>query len=425
MEKVKLTMNALFAGIGTQERGIENSGCFDLTVICTSEIDKDAIISYAAIHKGLTPEMVKEYPDYPSLKEMKAELAKKNIGCNPDKKNPLEWLINATGKEIKTCWLACRLNNNLGDICKIKELPYADLWTVSFPCQDISCIGKMKGFKQESGTRSSLVWVQIDLLEKAVNDGIPPKYLLFENAKELLRKFKDGFSEICTKLSELGYNSYAVELDAQNCGVPQSRKRTFAIFIRKDINIGRFDFPKPFPLENQLEDVLEKGVGEEYYIQDKDLDKFFDECVAAGALPDPNSKEPIAVVRNEKWYQGRKGISDNKYFEKGYDKEKESALVGHSREFVSKNGYFPHIFLPVSGAHVKDHIARCLLTGCGEQTRKNSMVVLEVLPMKDKAGQDIRFRIGRTAIENIRRLINNEMFRKEKYIEKGENDERI
>lgn len=148
-------------------------------------------------------------------------------------------------------------------------------------------------------------------------------------------------------------------------------------------------------------------------------------CVAAGALPDPNSKEPIAVVRNEKWYQGRKGISDNKYFEKGYDKEKESALVGHSREFVNKNGYFPHIFVPVDRTHVKKHIARCLLTGCGEQTRKNSMVVLEVLPMKDKAGQDIRFRIGRTAIENIRRLIKNEMFRKEKYIEKGENDERI
>ena len=73
----------VWIGIATQERGIENSGCFDLTVICTSEIDKDAIISYAAIHKGLTPEMVKEYPDYPSLKEMKAELAKKNIVWTP------------------------------------------------------------------------------------------------------------------------------------------------------------------------------------------------------------------------------------------------------------------------------------------------------------------------------------------------------
>ena len=200
----------------------------------------------------------------------------------------------------------------------------------------------------------------------------------------------------------------------------RDRGRVFVICLRKDLDTDGFDFPNPFLLETQLEDVLEKEVGEEYYIQDKDLDKFFDECVAAGALPDPNSKEPIAVVRNEKWYQGRKGISDNKYFEKGYDKEKESALVGHSREFVSKHGYFPHIFLPVSGAHVKDHIARCLLKGCGEQTKKNTMVVLGVLPMKDKADHDIRFRIGRTAIENIRRLINNGVIRKENIIEKEE-----
>lgn len=419
MEKVKLSMNTLFAGIGAQEYGIKKSGCFELTVVSTSEIDRDAVISYAAIHNGLTPEMIDEYPNYPDIEEMKIELAEKNIG-DPDKKKPLRWLNKASEKEIKKYWLACRLNNNLGDICKIKKLPWADLWTVSFPCQDISCAGKKKGFKKNSGTRSSLVWEQIRLLKKAVEDGIPPKYLLFENVIDLLRKFKDGFNEICTELSRLGYNTYALVLDAQNCGVPQSRKRAFVISIRKDLDTGRFDFPKPFPLENQLEDVLEKEVGEEYYIQDKDLDQFFDECVAAGALPDPNSKEPIAVVRNEKWYQGRKGISDNKYFEKGYDKEKESALVGHSREFVSKHGYFPHIFVPVDRTHVKKHIARCLLTGCGSPTRKNSMVVLGVLPMKDKAGQDIRFSISRTAIENIRRLINNGVIRKENNIDKEE-----
>lgn len=419
MEKEKLSVITLFSGIGMQERGIENSGCFDLTVICTSEIDKDAVFTYAILHKGLTPEMMEEYPNYPSIEEMKTELAEKNIG-DPDKKNPLKWLNKASENEIKKYWLACRLNNNLGDICKIKELPYADLWTVSFPCQDISQIGKMKGFKQESGTRSSLVWVQIDLLEKAVNDGIAPKYLMFENTPALLGEFKDDFDELCAELSELGYNTYAAELDAQNCGVPQSRKRVFAVCIRKDLDTDGFDFPKPFPLETQLEDILEKEVGEEYYIKDKDLDKFFDECVAAGALPDPNSKEPIAVVRNEKWYQGRKGIWDNKYFEKGYEKEKESALVGHSREFVRKHGYFPHIFLPVSRTHVKDHIARCLLRGCGEPTKKNTMVVLGILPVKDKADQDMRFRISRTAIENIKRLINNGVLRKENYIDKEE-----
>lgn len=419
MKKEKLSMNSLFCGIGTQERGIENTGCYDLTVISTSEIDKDAVFTYAVIHKGFTPEMLEEYPNYPSIEEMKAELAEKNIG-DPDKKNPLKWLKKASENEVKKYWLACRLNNNLGDICKIKELPYADLWTVSFPCQDISCIGKKRGFKRESGTRSSLVWMQIELLEKAVNGGKAPKYLMFENTPPLLGKFKDDFDELCAKLSKLGYNTYAAVLDAQDCGVPQSRKRVFAICIRKELDTNGFDFPEPIPLEIQLEDILEKEVSEEYYIKDKDLDVFFEECVAAGALPDPNGKVPIAVVRNEKWFQGRKGLWNNEYFKKGYMKGKESALVGHCREFVSKYGYFPHIFLPVSRTHVKNHIARCLLRGCGEPSKKNTMVVLGILPVKDKADQDIHFRISRRAIERIRHFINNGVLRKENNIEKGE-----
>ena len=54
-----------------------------------------------------------------------------------------------------------------GDITKIEDLPYADFWTVSFPCQSISVAGKMKGLKPDSGTRSSLLWDNIRLLSKA------------------------------------------------------------------------------------------------------------------------------------------------------------------------------------------------------------------------------------------------------------------
>ena len=35
MDKVKLTMNTLFAGIGCQERGFENSILFDVDVVNT------------------------------------------------------------------------------------------------------------------------------------------------------------------------------------------------------------------------------------------------------------------------------------------------------------------------------------------------------------------------------------------------------
>jgi len=76
-------------------------------------------------------------------------------------------------------------SNNI-DISKIEELPYADLWTCSFPCTDISVCGKMKGLNPDSGTRSSLLWENIRLLKKAKDSNSLPKYIMFENVKNLV-----------------------------------------------------------------------------------------------------------------------------------------------------------------------------------------------------------------------------------------------
>lgn len=49
---------------------------------------------------------------------------------------------------------------NYGDISKIdwRNVPDFDLFTYSFPCQDISAAGLQKGLAQGSGTRSGLLW---------------------------------------------------------------------------------------------------------------------------------------------------------------------------------------------------------------------------------------------------------------------------
>lgn len=277
LSRVKLTANILFSGIGCQERGFENSGLFDLDVLNTSDINKDAVVSYAAVHCGLTKEMIEIYSEYPSREEMVKYLKAINLGYEPEKNKTYDWdkLARRKSNDIEKYWLACKLSNNLGDISKIEKLPYADLWTCSFPCTDISLAGKMKGLSPSDFTRSSLLWENIRLLKTAKDDGTLPKYIMFENVKNLVgKKFINDFNNLLSVLGELGFNSYWKVLNAKNCGVPQNRERVFVISIRKDIDNGAFNFPKPFDTGVRLKDVLDKNVDEKYYLSEKIIKGF-------------------------------------------------------------------------------------------------------------------------------------------------------
>lgn len=268
-EKVKLTANILFSGIGCQERGFENSGLFDLDVLNTSDINKESVLSYAAIHCGMTNEMVDEYKGYPSREEMAQYLTDINLGYEPEKDRYFDWfkLAKRKNNEINKYWLACKLTHNKGDISKIEELPYADFWTCSFPCTDISVAGKMKGLNLDSGTRSSLLWKNIKLLDKAKDNKTLPKYIMVENVKNLVsQKFIEQFNDLINVFDELGFNTYWKVINGKECGVPQNRERVFVICIRKDIDTGLFDFPVPFDNGIRLRDILEDKVDEKYYL---------------------------------------------------------------------------------------------------------------------------------------------------------------
>ena len=285
--KIELTCNILFSGIGCQERGIKNTGLFDVKVLSTSDIDKEAVVSYAAIHCGLTPEMIDTYNNYPTREEMAQYLTDINLGYNPEKNKPYDWfkLAKRKNNDINKYWLACHLSHNKGDINKIQSLPYADLWTISFCCQDISVAGKMRGLKPDSGTRSSLLWENIRLLKTAKENNELPKFLMFENVKNLVsKKFINDFNDLLAVLDELGFNSYWQVLNAKNCGVPQNRERVFVISIRKDIDNGKFEFPKPFDNGLRLKDVLEDNVDDKFFLSQNTIKRFISDENTEDAL---------------------------------------------------------------------------------------------------------------------------------------------
>lgn len=165
-------------------------------------------------------------------------------------------------------------DRNYGDISKIdwSQVPDFDLFTYSFPCQDISNAGLQRGFEEGSETRSSLLW---ECLKAIVAKR--PKYLLLENVKALVsKKFLPMFNKWIKSLEDYGYyNNWSV-LNTKDFGVPQNRERVFLMSIRRDLLDPQpiYNFPKPFPLELRLKDVLEEKVDEKYYLSDKIVEGF-------------------------------------------------------------------------------------------------------------------------------------------------------
>ena len=309
-QKIRLSANILFSGIGAQERGFENSGLFDVDLQCTSDICKESVLSYAAIHCGLTNDMVERYENFPPREQMAQDLTEINLGYDPDKDKRFDWfkLARRKNKDLEKYWLANKLSKNLGDISKIEKLPYADLWTTSFPCTDISVAGKMKGLKPDSETRSSLLWCGINLLKTAKDNNELPKYILFENVKNLVsKKFRPDFDNLIDVLSELGFNTYWKVLNGKECGVPQNRERVFVIAIRKDIDTKKMNFPKPFDGRLRLRDILEDEVDKKYYLSDKVLSKFqlYNSCkgtdilIAGSVNPNKTVQDRVRVLSDE------------------------------------------------------------------------------------------------------------------------------
>lgn len=116
-----------FSGIGTQRMALETLEV-DFDIVATSEIDKYA---------------VKSYEEY-------------------------------FGHQL-----------NYGDIRYIlgTDLPQLDLFTYSFPCQDLSIAGKQKGL---NNTRSGLVYEVLRILSEMKENNTLPRVLLMENVTALV-----------------------------------------------------------------------------------------------------------------------------------------------------------------------------------------------------------------------------------------------
>ena len=251
--------------------------------------------------------------------------------------------------------------HNWGDITKIDEtkLPYYDLITYSFPCQDISLAGLQKGLDKGTETRSSLLW-ECERIIRAVK----PKYLLMENVKNLVgEKHKHNFIRWLHVLEMMGYQNYYKVLNAKDYGVPQNRERVFVVSI---LGCQQYLFPNPIKLTKRLKDVLESEVDEKYYLSDKLINGFLKKMESGNGFAERGinvrDKDSYASTLTARMWKC--GITDN------YIQEplliKENTSKGHTQAVVGDSINLEQPNSETRRGRVGHQVAQTLTTACNQ-----------------------------------------------------------
>ena len=114
-----------------------------------------------------------------------------------------------------------------------------DVFTIGFPCQDLSVAGRQRGINDE--TRSGLFYESIRLLRE-----VRPRFALFENVRNLLSHQKgETFQEVLFQIAKAGYDAEWSIISAKDLGACHLRERIWIVAYSQSqsSNVPKF---KPF-----------------------------------------------------------------------------------------------------------------------------------------------------------------------------------
>lgn len=142
-----------------------------------------------------------------------------------------------------------------------------DLIMHGSPCQDFSRSGLKRGGEKGSGTRSSLLFETIRIIEEMKEK---PKAVLWENVKGVLDKnLRASFFHYLKEMERLGYENKYEILNATDFGIPQKRERIFVVSILGE-NDFKFRELEKVPTRD-ISDFLEKDVSALYEVRQESM----------------------------------------------------------------------------------------------------------------------------------------------------------
>lgn len=289
----------------------------------------------------------------------------------------------------------CAIHNvdeslNLGDITKIDEhnISQFNMICGGSPCQDFRVAGKQKGSVwtcKDCGHEYNPLtvhWSERDKCPECGSNNIEktrssllveylrvirankPNFGIYENVKNIVGKqFKDTTFKLFTdELEEYGYNVYWKVLNAKNYGIPQNRERVYLIFIKKELDNGKFKYPEPFDNGMRLKDILENEVDEKFYISEDKVQKILNSNFMQEKLriQDINSSCSCLLARD---YKDPKCIptnnSDANYPMRIGNIYGEQFGTGYAGNVWDKNGISPTITTCTGGGR-QPHISEVI-----------------------------------------------------------------
>ena len=222
-----LRVGTLFSGIGAPEQALKRLGInYKLVFACDNgdiEIDYNAEEEMKKIRLMKTKQEKKEYVD--------------NLYSSKSKKH----------NYVKESYMA---NYDINDGDFHLDINLLDGTTVGF----------QGGLEDTRGT----LFYEYGRIIKETN----PKVFIYENVRGLTTHDKGKTWAIMQEVyKELGYDIHQEILNAEDYGIPQTRRRLFVVGFRKDIKLKRkFKFPKKKELKFYLPDLLLSKVKEGNFI---------------------------------------------------------------------------------------------------------------------------------------------------------------
>lgn len=275
-----MKLATVFSGIGAIEQALHRMGIdYEIVFACDNGdvelnlLDGDELEEYTILKKQRSKKQLKRQEDIDRLEKLGekenqiAEDIRNQIQLMPnkiDKKKYVDELYKKRSRQtnfVKTAYLAnyghlINIDDFHLDIRFLDATDYAnddiDLLVGGSPCQAFSAVGAQYGL---SDTRGTLFYEFARIVKET-----QPRVFIYENVRGLTTHDNGHTWEVMKSVfkDDLNYRiSEPQILNASDYGIPQSRRRIFAIGIREDIKCADFIYPEPIQLKYTMQDFLE------------------------------------------------------------------------------------------------------------------------------------------------------------------------